>query len=95
MVDSKLLAEIRETRKAKVNDVTKKMKLHQAERQKIVAAMRGSGSATISELARKTGLSPSSIVKHMLSMRKFGLALETGICQDEYSYRLTSKMGER
>ena len=95
MIPTKLLSELRTARKAKVEEVTARMKVWQADRQKVMAALKAGKGETVSELATATGLSPSTAVRHLLAMRKSNLISETGVKGDEYIYRLIGGKGGR
>jgi len=60
------------------------------ERQMIIEAIKEKGPLTIEELSNITDLQPSSIVQHLIAMRKNGQITEADEKDRQYLYQLVS-----
>jgi len=62
----------------------------EVERHMITRALRENGPLTTGELAKLTALRPSTIVQHLVTLRKDGKVGEAGQKDDQYTYKLTT-----
>lgn len=81
-----LLKRLRETHAATVAQTRDLLKQQKDVRRRICQTTRDAPK-TVPEIAQLTGLPASEVLWHITAMRKYGLVMESGMCEEYYLYQ--------
>ncbi len=85
-----LLKRLREEHKSTVARAQALLKEQKAIRRQICQVMRGAPK-TVPEVAEAAGLPADQVLWHIIAMKKYDLAVETGMCGEYYLYQLAEE----
>ena len=87
---SVVLKRLRQEHQDTVARAQARLKEQKAIRRQICQAMRGAPK-TVPEVAEATGLPANQVLWHLTAMKKYDLAVETGMCGEYYLYQLAEE----
>ncbi len=85
-----LLKRLREEHKERVGQTQARLKEQKTIRRQICQAIRGTAK-TVPEVAESAGLPTDQVLWHIIAMKKYDLAVETGMCGEYYLYQLVEE----
>ncbi|MCD6338657.1 MAG: transcriptional regulator [Verrucomicrobia bacterium] len=85
------LKKLRESRGGVSPELKAYMAEFKSERNRILAALKEAGAATVPAIAAKTGVEASRVLLHITVMRKYGQAVEAGVDGDYPQYALAAE----
>ena len=85
-----LLKSLREEHKDTVTRTQTLLKEQKAVRRQICQVLR-EAPKTVPEVAAAAGLPPDQVLWHLTAMKKYDLAIETGMCGEYYLYQLVKE----
>jgi predicted Rossmann fold nucleotide-binding protein DprA/Smf involved in DNA uptake len=84
------LKQLREEHQETVAQAQARLKAQKAVRRQICQAMRDAPK-TVPEVAETTGVPADQVLWHLIAMKKYDLAVETGMCGEYYLYQLAEE----
>ncbi len=85
-----MLKRLREKHQDTVARAQARLKEQKAIRRQICQAMRGAPK-TVPEVAETAGLPADQVLWHIIALKKYDLAVETGMCGEYYLYQLAEE----
>jgi predicted Rossmann fold nucleotide-binding protein DprA/Smf involved in DNA uptake len=85
-----LLKRLREAHQETVAQAQARLKEQKAIRRQICQVIRDAPK-TVPEVAEAAGLPPGQVLWHLIAMKKYDLAVETGMCGEYYLYQLAEE----
>ena len=85
-----VLKRLREEHQETVTQAQARLKAQKAVRRQICQAMRDAPK-TVPEVAETTGIPADQVLWHLIAMKKYDLAVETGMCGEYYLYQLAEE----
>jgi predicted transcriptional regulator len=87
---AEMLKHLREEHKETIARTQALLKEQQAIRRQICQVMRDAPK-TVLEVAQATGIPADRVLWHITAMKKYDLAIETGMCGEYYQYQLVQE----
>ena len=84
------LKQLRDAHQETVAQAQARLKEQKAIRRQVCQAMRD-GPKTVPEVAETTGIPAGQVLWHLIAMKKYELAVETGMCGEYYLYQLAEE----
>ena len=85
-----VLKRLREERQETVAQAQARLKSQKAVRRQVCQAMRDAPK-TVPEVAETTGIPADQVLWHLTAMKKYDLAVETGMCGEYYLYQVAKE----